>query len=220
MRRRDASCGLSRSVLWCVRRRQDSSRWLLRGTLRLYRRAQESGMVGVLLCVACVSVAILAAMAGALAHIRRRRGVGERPSGFRILVLVSSALMTLATVVVVGSVHLSMPSDAEVFERWVGLEITEDVELLWVEWDGFTDRMEVQACFRASAENIASLIESRQLVASSDSPPLHACVGASASRYQRSSGPGTGGEATQDVNGFASEVHVLAHQPGTGTAYY
>lgn len=177
-------------------------------------------MVGVLMCVACVSVAILAAMAGSLAHIRRRRGVGERPSGFSILVWVSSALMTLATVVVSVSVYLSMPSDAEVFEQWIGLEITEDVELLWVEWDAFGDRMEVQACFRASAEHIASLIESRQLVASPDSPPINACVGAGASRYQRSSGPGTGGEATQEVNGFASEVHVLAHEPGTGTAYY
>ena len=170
--------------------------------------------------MACVALGVLGLFCWSIAHwVRRSRG-GLGPTWYGVLVLVGSGLTLVGLGVGAIYLYLSMPSDEEVFEDWVGLKVTDDVEILTLHKKGFGDFLELQVCFKVSAENIEALIQTRQLVPVQNGPPTNDCVGTSASYYQRMSGAGTGSGRMDGLNGFGVEEHGLAYDADAGTAFY
>jgi len=135
-----------------------------------------------------------------------------------VLILILSALALAGFGVSSIALYRAMPSDVEVFEQWVGIKATADVEILSLNQDGFGDFLELQVCFRASQETIETLIQTRKLEQVLTKAPLNPCVGANATHYIRGAGPGR--KHDDRVGGFAATDQLLLYDPKAGTAYY
>lgn len=118
--------------------------------------------------------------------------------------------------------YLTIPTNEEVFEQNLGIEITADVEILRLKQRGLGDFMELSVCFRASSETIQQIVQSRTLTPASAPVGEHPCVGTPSSSYTRDSGMGLGlGIENQErVNGFGTTEQTLHVNARTQTAFY
>ena len=112
-------------------------------------------------------------------------------------------------------IYHSLPTDAESFERWVGIEVTSDVEILAFDLDRGPDFMSLNTCFKSSPSTRDQLLQKLALRESKITPPPNTCVDSNATLHLA-----VPNLEQESVHGFSSWEQSLAHDPNTGRVFY
>ncbi len=172
------------------------------------------------ICAAVFGLCFVGMLIWSVRHWSHRRRIGLRPTWYGWCLLMLSVLAIGGYVWAGIAMYRSMPSNVEVFERYVGIRASPDVEIVFVELEGLGDYLSLQVCFEASQETIDGLLRTRSLQPNSGPPPTNVCVGPNADHYARSSGAGTGSGNLETVNGFHGSEQMLAYDPHATRAFY